>query len=85
MIFVPKVPRLLELKECLTLSEATRYPFVIFEEPVSPADLLRLGLDGHLRLSVRFPNYAQAKRAVSLTDEQQEVIRRWFAADAAAH
>lgn len=53
---------LAKLKKWLTIPEAARYLALIFGEDVVEADVLRLGLDGHLRLSVRFVNFAYAVR-----------------------
>jgi hypothetical protein len=52
--------KLLKLKEWLTVEEAARHLGDIASEPVSEADILRLALDGHLTLSVRFVNGACA-------------------------
>ena len=38
------------------MPEAARYLSTMFGEEVSEADVLRLALDGHLRLSVLFAN-----------------------------
>ncbi|MFS2101067.1 hypothetical protein ACCC97_19080 [Variovorax sp. Varisp85] len=54
--------KLLKLKEWLTLQEAARHLSIMFGEQVTEADVLRLGLDGHLRLSVNFVNRATARR-----------------------
>jgi len=57
----PALSRLFKLKEWLTLSEAARHLSVICGEEVSDADILRLALDGHLKLSVNFINHAYAR------------------------
>ncbi|MBS0339213.1 MAG: hypothetical protein JSS56_01715 [Proteobacteria bacterium] len=54
--------KLLRLREWLTVEEAARHLSIMFGEEVSEADVLRLGLDGHLRLSVHFVNHANARR-----------------------
>lgn len=54
--------KLFKLKEWLTLPDAARHLSIAFGEEVSQADVLRLALDGHLRLSVNFVNHAQARR-----------------------
>jgi hypothetical protein len=46
--------KLLKLKEWLTVPDAARHLSILLEEEVSEADVLRLALDGKLRLSVRF-------------------------------
>lgn len=54
--------KLFKLKEWLTVPEAAKYLSLIFGEDVSEAEVLRLCLDGHLKLSVNFVNHAEAKR-----------------------
>lgn len=53
--------RLFKLKEWLTIDGASKYLSLVLDEEVSEADVLRLGLDGHLTLSVDFVNHARAK------------------------
>lgn len=53
--------KLFNLKEWLTVSDAARHLTILFGEAVTPADVLRLGLDGRLRLSVHLVNHAQAR------------------------
>jgi hypothetical protein len=53
--------KLLKLKEWLTISETAKHLSIMFGEDVTEADVLRLGLDRHLTLSVNFVNYAKAK------------------------
>ncbi len=54
--------KLYKLKEWVTVEEAASIITKICEEDVTYADVLRLALDGHLRLSVYFVNYAMGKR-----------------------
>ncbi|MCI1005231.1 hypothetical protein [Herbaspirillum sp. C7C8] len=54
--------KLFNLKEWLTIPEAAKHLSNICAEEVSDADVLRLGLDGHLKLSVNFVNHARARR-----------------------
>ena len=54
--------KLFKLKEWLTISETAKHLSIMFGEEVTDADVLRLGLDRHLKLSVNFVNYAHAKR-----------------------
>ena len=54
--------KLFKLKKWLTIQEAARHLAISFGEEVSEADVLRLGLDGHLKLSVNFVNRASACR-----------------------
>ncbi|MEJ2633368.1 MAG: hypothetical protein P8011_00460 [Acidihalobacter sp.] len=51
----------------LTLPKAAEYLSILFGEPVTEADVLRLGLDGRLRLSVQFVNHAYARCGVVAT------------------
>jgi hypothetical protein len=53
---------LLQFKEWLTLPDAASHLSTIFAQSISEADVLRLALDRHLRLSVNFVNGAQARR-----------------------
>ncbi len=53
--------KLLKFKEWLNLEEAGRYLTALCGEPIDEADILRLALDGHLILSVRFVNHASAR------------------------
>lgn len=58
----PSKSKLLRLKKWLTVPEAARHLSILFGEDVSEADILRLALDRHLKLSVNFVNHADAKR-----------------------
>jgi hypothetical protein len=55
--------KLFNLKEWLTVADAARHLSIVFGEDVTEADVLRLGLDGRLRLSVYFVNHATAEQA----------------------
>jgi hypothetical protein len=50
--------KLLNLKEWITVPEAARHLSLLFEEDVSEADVLRLALDGKLKLSINLINRA---------------------------
>jgi len=54
--------KLLKLKKWLTIPEAARHLSNLFEEEVSEADVLRLALDRHLKLSVYFVNHTYARQ-----------------------
>jgi len=62
--------KLLKLKPWLTVPETARHLSNIFNEEVNEADVLRLALDGHLKLSVYFVNgaYAHYGKVVSYDD-----------------
>lgn len=53
--------KLLKLLEWVTVPQAARHLSVLFGEDVTEADVLRLALDGRLRLSVYFVNHAEAR------------------------
>lgn len=55
------ISKLFKLKEWLTVPEAARHLSILFDEDVSEADVLRLALDKHIKLSVYFVNHARAK------------------------
>lgn len=68
------VSKLFELKEWLTLADAAQHLSIIFGEEVREADVLRLALDGHLKLSVRFVNHATAQRGKVVPIEEAETF-----------
>ena len=53
--------KLFKLKEWVTIPDAARHLSQIVNEPVSEADILQMALDGHLKISVNFPNRAKAR------------------------
>lgn len=53
--------KLFKLKEWVTVPDAAKRLSVTLGEEVTEADLLKLSLDGHLRLSVHFVNHATAR------------------------
>ncbi|MDD4274947.1 MAG: hypothetical protein PHG14_14620 [Desulfobacter postgatei] len=67
---------LFNLKEWLTIPDAARHLSTIFDESVTEADILRLGLDGHLTISVYFVNHTDAKHMniVPIEDVYSEVL-----------
>lgn len=50
--------KLFKLKEWLTVEEAAKHLSTVLGEEVAIADIYRLALDGHLVLSMSFPNHA---------------------------
>lgn len=70
------VKKLLNLKPWLTIPDAARRLSVSFGEDVTEADVLRLGLDGHLTLSVNFVNYAMGcpGRIVPMADANPRTV-----------
>jgi hypothetical protein len=71
------VKKLSNLKQWLTVPDAARHLSILFGEEVSEADVLRLGLDGHLTLSVDFVNFAMVRcgPVVPLQDAKRQKIR----------
>ena len=53
--------KLFSLKEWLTIDDAARHLSTVLGEDVTNADVLRLGLDGRLRLSIQFVNYTKGR------------------------
>lgn len=66
--------KLFSLKEWLTVADTARHLSIVFGEDVSEADVLRLALDGRLRLSVHFVNHARARCGKVVTWEETD----WF-------
>lgn len=64
--------KLFNLKEWLTVADAARHLSIVFGEEVTRADVLRLGLDGHLRLSAHFVNYTKARSGIIVPWEETE-------------
>jgi len=75
------VNKLFKLKEWLTVPEAAKHLSIILGEEVTEADVLRLALDRHLKLSINLVDQAQAKWAkiVPIEDAQyRELPARRF-------
>jgi hypothetical protein len=53
--------KLFKLKEWLTLDDAANHLSTVLGEPVTRADIYRLALDGHLKLSANFVNGARVR------------------------
>lgn len=66
--------KLYQLRKWLTLQEAAQQLATLVGEAVCEADVLRLGLDGHLKLSVNFVNHAKARhgRIIPIEEAQYE-------------
>jgi len=58
-----KASKLFKLKKWLTLHDAAQYLTSVLGEPLGPPDVLRLALEGQLKLSVRFVDHELARRA----------------------
>lgn len=55
------VTKLLKFREWVTLGEAARHICIVIDETVNESDLLRLAVDGHLKLSVNLVNGVPAR------------------------
>lgn len=68
--------KLLKLKEWVTVSAAARHLSIMAGEEVSEGDILRLTLDGHMKLSVNLVNGAPARamRAVEPSEIEWETV-----------
>lgn len=73
---MPNLKKLLGLKPWLTVPDAARHLGVLFDEDVSEADVLRLALDRHLKLSVNFVNHAHGRpgRLVPVSEAKRRSI-----------
>ena len=70
----PLKSKLFKLKKWLKIPEAAKHLSVMFDEEVTEADVLMLGLDRHLKLSVNFVNHTRAKRGAKfLSFEEWEM------------
>ena len=61
--------KLFKLKKWLILVDAAKHLTSLFGEDVGPADVLRLGLDRHLQLSLHLVNGAYARRWIVVAPE----------------
>jgi hypothetical protein len=68
-----KMNALLKLKEWLTVADAAKHLSTVCSEPVTEPDVLRLGLDGHLKLSTYFVNGVSARRGKVVSSKEIEV------------
>lgn len=61
--------KIAKLKKWLTLEEAAQIASAMLDEEVKEVDLLRLTLEGHLKLSIRFLTEIMAAQGKPMTDE----------------
>lgn len=66
--------KLFKLKEWLTLDEAANHLSNVLGEPVTVADLYRLALDEHIKLSIDFVNHTYGKTGKWVKTEQIEFV-----------
>lgn len=64
--------KLFKLKKWVTIQDAAKRLAITFGEPVTEADLFRLALDGHLKLSVYLVNAAYGRQCVPVKFEEIE-------------
>ena len=64
--------KLFTLKKWLTLPETAKHLSIVFGEEICEADILRLAIDGHLKLSVNFVNHAKARSGRIMPIEEAE-------------
>lgn len=79
----PIQSKLLKLKDWLTVPDAARHLSILFGEEVSEADVLRLALDGKLKLSVKLATSvnARAVKRIPLEEVRDQECRLacvWF-------
>ena len=66
--------KLFKYKVWVTLDEAANYLSIVLAEKVGISDVLRLALDGYLKLSVNFVNHAQARKGNRLLYKDAEKV-----------
>lgn len=68
--------KLLNLKPWLTIADTAKHLSKIFDDDVSEAEVLRLAIDGRLRLSVYFVNQANARcgKIVPIAEAEYEEV-----------
>jgi hypothetical protein len=73
------VKKLAKLKQWLTVDDAARLLSISLQEEVERKDVLQLGLDGRLTLSVYFVNHAHGKFAKDVPSSEARVMvgERW--------
>ncbi|WP_426145283.1 hypothetical protein [Polaromonas sp. DSR2-3-2] len=64
--------KLFKLKKWLTVPDAAKHLAIVFGEEVTEADVLRFGIDGHLKLSVHLVNGAYARPCFPVKIEEIE-------------
>ncbi|MCR6652671.1 MAG: hypothetical protein NVV73_14870 [Cellvibrionaceae bacterium] len=67
--------KLLKLKQWLTIEETAKYLTSTLGEEVAASDIFRLALDGHLTLSMHFPNKAHGNLGrISSFEDARKII-----------
>ena len=70
--------KLHKFREHLTIPEAARRLSISFEEEVSEADVLRLALDGHLRLSIDLVNGVTVQSGTEIIFDEAALKMAYF-------
>jgi hypothetical protein len=80
VLIKPQPLKLFKLKEWLTLPDAAKHLTGVCNEEVTEADILRLALDGHLKLSVNLVNATIARygKIISPKDLDDATNARYF-------
>ncbi|QZA78653.1 hypothetical protein K4H28_04385 [Deefgea tanakiae] len=66
--------KLFKLKKAMSLSDTAKRLSASLNEEVTIADVLNLGLDGHLKLSVHFVNHARAHIGIKRSEFEAEIF-----------
>ena len=79
--------KLFNLKTWLTVADAAQHLSIVFGEEVTEADVLRLALDGQLKLSVDFVNHAEARcgKVIPLSEAKTMTVPDIFKKDEETH
>jgi hypothetical protein len=67
--------KLFNLKKWLTVEDAARHLAIVMGEEVTEADVLRLALDGHLKLSVDFVNGTKARLGKIVPTSEAKMVQ----------
>jgi hypothetical protein len=65
--------KLFKLKKYYSIEEAAKYLANVFEEDVAVADIYRLGLDNHIRLSINFVNHAKVRKGKLIPKSEAKI------------
>jgi hypothetical protein len=70
--------KLFKLKEYYSFPEAAKYLTNVFEEDVTIADIYRLGLDKHIKLSINFVNQAKVRKGKLILKSEANTVQPLF-------
>ncbi|MDK9706384.1 MAG: hypothetical protein OEL83_04980 [Desulforhopalus sp.] len=75
----PRPSKLLRLRDWLTLPESANYLSIVLGEEISEVELLRLVLDGFLKISVNFVNPVVAERRELISEDlKSRMASEWI-------